>query len=127
MLHSGTLGRTGIQVSPYALGAIAFGATGNPDHHESIGVIHKALEAEINLIDTGDAYFLGESEEIVGKALNVPSGRHGRVPKGPNGKGPLGPLLVQHTDHTAVPYAERLTGSGLWSRRASSNGSAGSD
>src|ERR1700761_3774903 len=64
-----TLGRTGIQVSPYALGAMMFGAIGNPDHDESIRIIHKALDAGINFIDTADAYSRGESEEIVGKAL----------------------------------------------------------
>jgi aryl-alcohol dehydrogenase-like predicted oxidoreductase len=64
-----TLGRTGIQVSPYALGAMMFGAMGNPDHDDSIRIIHKALDAGINLIDTADVYSLGESEEIVGKAL----------------------------------------------------------
>ncbi|MFC7641016.1 aldo/keto reductase [Streptosporangium lutulentum] len=64
-----TLGRTGIQVSPYALGAMMFGALGNPDHDDSIRIIHKALDAGINFIDTADMYSHGESEEIVGKAL----------------------------------------------------------
>ena len=64
-----TLGRTGIKVSPYALGAMMFGAVGNPDHDESIRIIHKALEAGINFVDTADAYSRGESEEIVGRAL----------------------------------------------------------
>jgi aryl-alcohol dehydrogenase-like predicted oxidoreductase len=64
-----TLGRTGIKVSAYALGAMMFGAAGNPDHDDSIRIIHKALDAGINFIDTADAYSHGESEEIVGKAL----------------------------------------------------------
>jgi aryl-alcohol dehydrogenase-like predicted oxidoreductase len=64
-----TLGRTGIKVSPYALGAMMFGAIGNPDHDESIRIIHAALDAGINVIDTADVYSQGESEEIVGKAL----------------------------------------------------------
>jgi aryl-alcohol dehydrogenase-like predicted oxidoreductase len=64
-----TLGRTGIKVSPYCLGAMMFGAVGNPDHDDSIRIIHKALDAGINFIDTADAYSRGESEEIVGKAL----------------------------------------------------------
>ena len=64
-----TLGRTGIQVSPYALGAMMFGSMGNPDHDDSIRIIHRALDAGINLIDTADVYSRGESEEIVGKAL----------------------------------------------------------
>jgi aryl-alcohol dehydrogenase-like predicted oxidoreductase len=68
-MHYRTLGRTGIQVSPYALGAMNFGAMANRDHSDSIRIIHKALDAGINLIDTADVYSLGESEEIVGQAL----------------------------------------------------------
>lgn len=64
-----TLGRTGIKVSPYALGAMMFGAGGNPDHDDSVRIIHRALDAGINFVDTADAYSRGESEEIVGKAL----------------------------------------------------------
>jgi aryl-alcohol dehydrogenase-like predicted oxidoreductase len=63
------LGKTGIKVTPYCLGAMMFGAMGNPDHDESIRIIHKALDAGINFIDTADAYSRGESEVIVGKAL----------------------------------------------------------
>lgn len=71
-----TLGRTGIKVSPYALGALALGTSiGNPDHDDSVRIIHKALDAGINFIDTADAY--GESEVVVGKALN--GRRHGVV------------------------------------------------
>jgi len=64
-----TLGRTGIKVSPYCLGAMMFGAMGNPDHDDSIRMIHKALDTGINFIDTADFYSRGESEEIVAKAL----------------------------------------------------------
>jgi len=63
------LGRTGISVSELCLGAMMFGAAGNPDHDESIRIIHRALDAGINMIDTADVYSFGESEEIVGKAL----------------------------------------------------------
>ena len=63
------LGRTGVSVSPLCLGAMMFGAWGNPDHDESIRVIHHALDAGINFVDTADVYARGESEEIVGKAL----------------------------------------------------------
>jgi aryl-alcohol dehydrogenase-like predicted oxidoreductase len=51
-----TLGRTGIQVSPYCLGAMMFGAMGNSDHDDSIRIIHRALDAGINFIDTADVY-----------------------------------------------------------------------
>ncbi len=64
-----TLGKTGIKVSPYCLGAMMFGKMGNADHDDSIRIIHKALDAGINFIDTADGYNRGESEEIVGKAL----------------------------------------------------------
>ncbi|WP_158818166.1 aldo/keto reductase [Methylocapsa sp. S129] len=64
-----TLGRTGIKVSPYCLGAMMFGAVGNADHDDCIRIIHKALDAGINFVDTADFYSAGESEEIVGKAL----------------------------------------------------------
>jgi aryl-alcohol dehydrogenase-like predicted oxidoreductase len=63
------LGRTGVRVSPLCLGAMMFGQWGNPDHDESIRIIHQALDAGINFIDTADVYSAGESEEIVGKAL----------------------------------------------------------
>src|SRR3954470_17548287 len=64
-----TLGRTGIQVSRYCLGAMMFGAWGNRDHDDSIRIIHHALDNGINFIDTADVYSAGESEEIGGKAL----------------------------------------------------------
>src|SRR6202167_1501538 len=64
-----TLGNTGVKVSPLCLGAMMFGQIGNPDHEESIRIIHRALDAGINFIDTADVYSRGESEEIVGKAL----------------------------------------------------------
>ena len=63
------LGRTGVSVSKMCLGAMMFGAWGNTDHDESIRIIHTALDAGINFIDTADVYAQGESEEIVGKAL----------------------------------------------------------
>jgi aryl-alcohol dehydrogenase-like predicted oxidoreductase len=64
-----TLGRTGIHVSPLCLGAMMFGAWGEPDHDVAIRIIHRALDGGINFIDTADVYSRGESEEIVGKAL----------------------------------------------------------
>jgi aryl-alcohol dehydrogenase-like predicted oxidoreductase len=62
-------GRTGISVSPLCLGAMMFGAFGNDDHDDAIRIIHRALDAGINFIDTADVYSGGESEEIVGHAL----------------------------------------------------------
>jgi aryl-alcohol dehydrogenase-like predicted oxidoreductase len=58
-----------MQVSPLCLGAMMFGAWGEPDHAESIRITHAALDAGINFVDTADIYSAGESEEIVGAAL----------------------------------------------------------
>jgi aryl-alcohol dehydrogenase (NADP+) len=65
-----TLGRTGIAVSPYALGALMLGASiGNADVDDSVRLVHRALDAGINLIDTADVYSSGVSETVVGKAI----------------------------------------------------------
>jgi aryl-alcohol dehydrogenase-like predicted oxidoreductase len=64
------LGTTGVRVSPLCLGAMMFGAWGNPDHEQSVRIIRRAFDAGINFIDTADVYSAGESEEIVGKALS---------------------------------------------------------
>src|SRR5205814_9001360 len=64
-----TLGRTGIQVSRYCLGAMMFDAWGNKDHDDCVPIIHPALDNGINFIDTADVYSTGESEQIVAKAL----------------------------------------------------------
>nr|WP_296063523.1 aldo/keto reductase [uncultured Actinoplanes sp.] len=100
-----SLGRTGIQVSPLCLGAMMFGAWGEPDHDTSIKIIHAALDAGINFIDTADVYSQGESEVIVGKALaggrrddvvlatkvhgqmGVPAGAPAGAPGDPNQRG----------------------------------------
>ena len=50
------LGRTGVKVSPLCLGAMMFGAWGNTDHDECVRIIHRALDAGINFIDTADVY-----------------------------------------------------------------------
>ena len=63
------LGRTGVSVSQMCLGTMMFGAFGNPDHDAVVRIIHKALDAGINFIDTAAGYSAGESEQIIGKAL----------------------------------------------------------
>ena len=89
-----TLGTTGVKVSPLCLGAMMFGAWGNPDHDDSIRIIHRTLDAGINFIDTADVYSAGESEEIVGKALKgrrdevvLATKFHGVMGEGPNEQG----------------------------------------
>jgi aryl-alcohol dehydrogenase-like predicted oxidoreductase len=73
------LGRTGVQVSSLCLGTMMFGAWGNTDHDDSIRIIHRALDAGINFVDTADVYSAGESEEIVGKAIRTPPSRRDDV------------------------------------------------
>ena len=81
------LGRTGIKVSPYCLGAMMFGQLANPDHDECVRMIHKAVDFGINFIDTADRYSAGESEEIVGKALK---GRRDSIVLATKVHGPMG-------------------------------------
>jgi aryl-alcohol dehydrogenase-like predicted oxidoreductase len=88
------LGSTGVEVSPLCLGAMMFGEWGNPDHDESVRIIHGALDAGINFVDTADVYSRGESEEIVGKALKgrrdsvvLATKVHGSMGDDPNERG----------------------------------------
>ena len=102
------LGRTGVKVSPLCLGAMMLGGWGNPDHDDSVRIIHAALDAGINFIDTADVYSAGESEEVVGKALS--SGRrdnvvlatkfHGPMGRDPNEKGNSRRWIVQECENS---------------------------
>jgi aryl-alcohol dehydrogenase-like predicted oxidoreductase len=65
-----------------------FGAWGNPDHDEVIRIIHAALDAGINLVDTADVYSGGETEEIIGKALA--GGRRDNVVLATKFRAPMG-------------------------------------
>jgi aryl-alcohol dehydrogenase-like predicted oxidoreductase len=65
------LGRTGVQVSSLCLGAMMFGPWGNDDRADAARIIHRALDAGINFIDTADVYSAGASEEIVGQAIRA--------------------------------------------------------
>lgn len=101
-----TLGTTGVKVSPLCLGAMMFGAWGNTDHDDSVRIIHQALDAGINFIDTADVYSAGESEEIVGKALaggrrdNVVLATkfHARMGSDPNQQGNSRRWIMQEID-----------------------------
>jgi len=102
------LGRTGVTVSPLCLGAMMFGKWGNPDHDDSVAIIHRALDAGINFIDTADVYSRGESEEIVGKALA--GGRrdgvvlatkvHGEMGEGPNQRGNSRRWIIREVENS---------------------------
>ncbi|TNM61139.1 aldo/keto reductase [Streptomyces sp. NP160] len=100
-----TLGRTGVQVSPLCLGAMMFGAWGNPDHDESVRIIHRALDAGVNFVDTADVYAQGESEEIVGRALQgrrdevvLATKAHGQMGEGVNRQGNSRRWLVREVE-----------------------------
>ena len=88
------LGDTGVEVAAYSLGSAMFGAWGNGDELECIRMIHRALDAGINLIDTADMYSEGQAEEIIGKAVRgrrdevlLATKFHGAMGPGPNDRG----------------------------------------
>jgi aryl-alcohol dehydrogenase-like predicted oxidoreductase len=103
-----SLGKTGMRVSPLCLGAMMFGAWGNPDHDQSIAVIHRALDAGVNFVDTADVYSAGESEVIVGQALaggrrdSVILATKAHLPMGrdPNTRGNSRRWLVREVDNS---------------------------
>jgi len=83
-----SLGRTGVQVSPLCLGAMNFGDPTPED--ESLRIIDAALDGGINFIDTADVYNTGESERIVGRALQR-NGRCDEVVLATKVNGEMGP------------------------------------
>ena len=89
-----TLGTTGVRVSTHCLGAMMFGSWGNTDVDACVRMVHEALDAGINFVDTADVYSAGESEAIVGKALAerrdevvLATKVHGRMSPGKNDEG----------------------------------------
>ena len=87
-----TLGRTGVQVSTLALGAMNFGAIGRTTQEDATAIVDGALEAGINLIDTADWYGRGESEEMVGRAI---AGRRDDLVLATKANNPMGDDLNQ--------------------------------
>jgi aryl-alcohol dehydrogenase-like predicted oxidoreductase len=88
------LGDTGVQVSAYALGSAMFGIWGNSNERECAQIIHRALDAGINLIDTADVYSDGQAERIIGQAIKdrrdeliVATKFHAPMGPGPNDRG----------------------------------------
>jgi aryl-alcohol dehydrogenase-like predicted oxidoreductase len=102
------LGRTGVSVSKLCLGAMMFGEWGTKDHDESIRIIHRALDAGINFVDTADVYSVGESEEIVGKALAngrrddvvLASKAHGSMGEDPNERGNSRRWIIREVENS---------------------------
>ena len=68
-MQNRTLGASGIVVGDIAFGAMNFGFPGGPDDDQAVAMVHRALDAGVNLIDTADVYTNGESERVVGLAL----------------------------------------------------------
>src|SRR3984885_4432793 len=103
-----TLGRTGVKVSSLCLGAMMFGAWGNRDHDDSVRIIHRALDAGINFIDTADVYSAGESEQIVAKALSsierehvvLATKVHGNMGRDPNSQGNSRRWIIAECEHS---------------------------
>jgi aryl-alcohol dehydrogenase-like predicted oxidoreductase len=103
-----TLGRTGLQVSEYCLGAMMFGnwgGAGDTDYY--VGLTHRALDAGINFVDTADMYGAGESEEIIGRALKgrrddvvLTTKFHGPMGSGPNERGNSRRWIMQEVEHS---------------------------
>lgn len=96
MIEQRILGCTGISVSKFALGTMHLGAWGNTDHDESVRLVHQAIDAGINIIDTADMYSGGESEEIVAKALR---GRRDEVVLATKGHFPVNYPEVKPNKH----------------------------
>jgi aryl-alcohol dehydrogenase-like predicted oxidoreductase len=101
------LGGTGVSVSKLCLGAMMFGSWGNPDHDDSIRIIHAAMDAGINFIDTADVYGEGESEEIVGKALKgrrddvvLATKFHGAMGSDPNQQGASRRWIIREVENS---------------------------
>src|ERR1700752_3376579 len=102
-----TLGRTGIRGSPLCLGAMMFGSWGNPDHDDCVRMVHAALDAGVNFIDTADVYSAGESEEIVGQALKgrrddvvLATKVHGNMGPDPNHRGNSRRWIIQECENS---------------------------
>ena len=101
------LGRTGLKVSPLCLGAMMFGRRGNADHAACVRIIHRALDAGINFVDTANVYSNGESEEIVGQALRghrdqvvLATKVHGEMGPGPNDRGNSRVHILREVEHS---------------------------
>jgi aryl-alcohol dehydrogenase-like predicted oxidoreductase len=93
-METRNLGRSGLQVSPLCLGTMMFGAWGETDHDTCVRLIHKALDHGINFLDTANVYSAGESEVIVGKAIQgrrddvvVATKVFGKMGEAPNRRG----------------------------------------
>ena len=98
------LGRTGVRVSPLCLGCMNFG--GRTTEEDGIRIIHAAIDAGINFVDTANVYSRGVSETITGKALAggkrerviLATKVHGKMGDGPNDNGNHRQHIFQQVD-----------------------------
>ena len=102
-----TLGGTGVRVSTHCLGAMMFGEWGNTDVDECVRIIHAAIDGGINFVDTADVYSVGQSEEIVGKALKgrrddvvLATKVHGGMGPGVNERGNSRVWITREVEHS---------------------------
>ena len=82
-----TLGATGIEVSTLSLGTMLLGPWAGVEEDDAVALLHRALDAGVNLVDTADVYTRGASEELVGRAL---AGRRDDVVLSTKGHNPMG-------------------------------------
>jgi aryl-alcohol dehydrogenase-like predicted oxidoreductase len=101
------LGGTGLRVSTHCLGTMMFGGWGNTDVDECVRIVHAAIDAGINFVDTADVYSSGESEEILGKALQgrreevvLATKVHGEMGPGPNDQGNSRVWIMREVEHS---------------------------
>jgi aryl-alcohol dehydrogenase-like predicted oxidoreductase len=106
-METRSFGRTGLKVSPLCLGAMMFGKWGNTDVPDCLRIIHQALDAGINFIDTSNNYSEGESERIVGAALAdrrssvvLATKVWAPVGPGPNDRGLSRRAILQQIEHS---------------------------
>ena len=102
-----TLGTTGVRVSTHCLGAMMFGSWGNTDVDACVRMVHEALDAGINFVDTADVYSAGESEQIVATALAerrdevvLATKVHGRMGPGQNEEGNSRLWITREVDNS---------------------------
>ena len=110
------LGNTGMKVSRICLGCMSFGSAQgwvhNPwalDEQASRAIIKRALDLGVNFFDSANVYAYGNSEEILGRALNDYARRdemviatkvHGKMREGPNGSGLSRKAILSEIDHS---------------------------
>jgi aryl-alcohol dehydrogenase-like predicted oxidoreductase len=108
------LGDTGLEVSRFCLGCMNFGSD-EPwmigDREQSKKILDRAIDLGINFLDTANVYSQGESEEIVGEAIEgrrdelvVATKVYGPMREGPNGQG----LSRKHVLEQAEKSLDRL-------------------